>query len=492
VIDQSAIEREITQGLPNEAAERDEYRRNALYLDGNFAEDLQVWMEAENGPKFPSESIRTTLVMRRVVDVLTSNLYRIGPERSIQDNEPASEWLNTLYQDRAVDTLWQEADRLSLVNHVAAFQVVVDEDPDAPSPLGIQLWGGEELFVWTDSEDPRKPVAVATLDKFDESRRLKLWTTDQVVEYRTDKIRPGQTAGGVAFKLVSREANPWGFLPFAFAHGVYPARYFKPQGPPLGSYLRWLNRHVNYRLSTGADDILHSRPIPVIEGTAGDFEFRKRRPGDWQTIPALADAGGSAITDPRASYVTCDLSFLGVDWEDLRAYLDHCLEMVNVPPVAVRMEQTSARSGVSIVAEQIPLAQWAESRTRPYTVYERRLARLVFKAGAALGLASGLEEAADAEGGITLRWPEMLVELPGPERDQHDQWMMDNGLLSRTQWLMLRERLTGDEAKNRLEVVNTERVDDAKVTAKVQQTINPNPGPQPGQPGQPPVDGDDE
>jgi hypothetical protein len=195
----------------------------------------------------------------------------------------------------------------------------------------------------------------------------------------------------------------------------------------------------------------------VIEG-GGDFEFDPRRAGIWQTLPALSDAGGGLISAPQARYVTCDLSYLTTDWEDLRSYLDHALEMLAVPPVAVRMEQAGARSGVSIVAEQIPLAQWAERRTRPYSRYERDLARLVLRAGSVLGSAAGLAEAAEAEGGLTLRWPEMLVELPGPERDSHDQWMLDAGLMSKTQWLMLREHLTQEEAEQRLADIQDERL----------------------------------
>jgi hypothetical protein len=480
VIDQSAIEREIRAGLPNESARRDEFRRNALYFDGEFGEDVAEWLaDTSKAPaRFTREDVRTSRVMRRVVEVLTSNLYRIGPERSIQGRDAASEWLNTLYQDEAVDALWQEADRLSLVNHVAAFEVYADEDE--PGQPDVRLWGGEELCVWTQPGNPRDPGAVATRYLEDNRQVVRLWTPDQVVEFATDKLTPGQTSGGRLFREVKREPNPWGFLPFAFVHADYPARYFTPTGPPAGTYLRVLNFHLNYRLSQIACDVNKTRPIGVIEG-GSDFEFKPRRAGLWDTLPALSDAGGGLISAPQARYVTCDLSYLSTDWDDLRAYLDHALEMLAVPPVAVRMEQAGARSGVSIVAEQVPLAQWAESRTRPFSRYERNLARLVLRAGAVLGSAPGLQEAADTEGGLTLRWPEMLAEVPGPERDQHDQWMLDNGLMSRKQWLMLRERLTGDEAEIRLTEIQDERKaeQEAMTPPQLQGASNGNPNDQP-------------
>jgi hypothetical protein len=458
---QRDVENEIRAGVPNEAPRRSEYVANALYADGEFDADIQVWMSAIDGPRFPRESIRTSRIMARVLDVLTANLYRIGPDRSVQDDDAATEWLTTLYQERAVDALFQTADRLALANHVSAFEVYADDDAESPSPVGLRLWGGEELYVWTDPNDSRRPWAVATLDVMDTQRRIRLWTAEQRVEFVTDKLQDGQTAGGTYFREIGRDANPWGFLPFAFVHGVYPARYFRPQGPPAGTALRRLNYHVNFRLSTQADDILHSRPIPVIEGTAGDFNFEKRRPGVWQSIPAIADAGGGLVTDPRANYVTCDLGYLGTDWEDLQAYIDHALEMLGVPAVAVRMEQTGTRSGVALVAEQVPLAQWAESRTRPFSFYERALARLCLKAGAVLGEGANLEKAAATA--LTLRWPEMFVELPGPERDAHDQWMLDNGLMSRKQWLQLREHLTPEEAETRLMDAAEERKAEAEM-----------------------------
>ena len=114
-------------------------------------------------------------------------------------------------------------------------------------------------------------------------------------------------------------------------------------------------------------------------------------------------------------------------------------------------------SGVAIVSEQIPIILWALSRQRPFSHYEDRLAKLVLKVGAAHladnGVSAGELEAAAADPGLVLNWPEMYPDLPGPERDQADQWLLENNLASRTQILMRRERLTHDEAEARLEQI---------------------------------------
>lgn len=475
MINQAAIEAEIRAGLPNERDRRDEYRRNAMALAGEWSADVAEW-QAKWG--FAPEAIRCSNVMDRVVTALTSHLYREGLERSIQDQEAASEWLATCYQANGVDALWQEADRLSLVNHVTAFEVFVREAPEAgESPVGVRLWGGEELVVWSDRDDPRKAAAIAVCDEYDHRRRMRLWTPTQIVTYQTDKYHGGlTTAGGTAYREVGRQENTFGFLPFAFAHGCYPARYFTPTGPPAGTHLRRLNACVNFRLTLLADDIIHSRPIPVIEGASADVPFRRRKAGEWQALPTIADAGGNLVSAAQARYVTCDLSYLSSDWEDMRAYLDHALEMLGVPPAAVRMEQSGARSGISIAAEQQPLAQWAQSRQRPYSYYERSLARVVLRvaavaadAGVDVGAAASDLVRASEDTALTLRWPDLAALPPGPDRDAHDQWMLDNGLMSRKHWLMQREHLTEEEAITRLAGVGSDRT--AAGLALLQQEI---------------------
>jgi hypothetical protein len=490
-VDQAAIEAEITGGLRNELGREkrpgrlEEARQNDRYYEGDFEEDTQAW-------EFDEESLVTVRLMRRVIDLLTANLYRKGPERTWPGLESATLGLQAIYQANGADALWQEADRLSLVNQVAAIQVAPDLEGATEGPFRFYLWGGGDLVVWLDSEDPRRPGAVATLDLFDNRRRLRLYTEAERVTFATEKWSELRTAGGTAFKEIEREPNTYGVIPFAFAHSSYPARYFWTPGP--GSALRQLNYHVNYRLSTAADDVLHNRPIGVVEGAMPEYQFpRDRKAGEWTTVPSVADAGGTVMGDARASYIVCDFGYLQQDLEQLQAMLDRALEMLGIPAASIRLEQSSTQSGVALMAEQVPLVLWAESRQRPFSRYEQDLARLVARMAAV--------DAAEAPTGVTaaewlqasetplqLKWPEMSPRMPGPQTDQSDQWLLDNQLTSRKRLAMERFKMTGEEADAYLAELAAELAAEASLfgaaNAAWQASMMPLPGGDPNAPPQ--------
>ena len=237
-----------------------------------------------------------------------------------------------------------------------------------------------------------------------------------------------------------------------------PARQFWTPGP--GEFLRLLNHHINYRLTKQADDINYNRPIGVITGSNPDFTLPQDRvAGEFKVIPSRTNAAGDgpAVT---ASYVVCDLGYLETDWTDLNNYLGHSLEMIGLPESAIRMEQASASSGAQVIAEQIPLIEWAEGRQRPFTIYEHRLARLCLNVALHHAVGNDLpdleglsvEQLAEAlaDFDFAIRWPDLRKPMPGPERDQTDQFRIDNRLASRTQLLMEHDNLTRDQAEARL------------------------------------------
>lgn len=451
-IDPAAVEKEILSGLKHEGKGLDERRKNADYYRCHFEE-----VEARESPfNVPRESIRTTPLMRRVVGVLTANLYRDGPVRAFPDRPAATALLEEIYRQNNADALWQEADRLAMVNQVAAFEVFGNTGDDfAERPIGLNLWGADDLIVWTDPDDCLKPGAVAVRDEFDHQRRLRLWTQAERVTYLTRKWE-GESAGGTAYREVDRIPNPYGVIPFAFVHANFPTRDFWSGGP--GAYLREINYHLNCRFTRAADDIRVNRPLPVLENAPPNFRPPSdRKPGQWIQIASVPNAADVPTPDARFNYITCDLGYLQGDWDDLQAHLEHALEMLGVPASALRMEQTQAASGIALVAEQIPLILWAMSRQRPFGCYERGLARLVCRVAAAWAEKIGIpvgpgpdELLAAARVPLSLRWPEMGVELPGEQRNQEDGWKLDRGLMSRVDWLRKREGLTRDEARQRL------------------------------------------
>lgn len=476
-IDQAAIEEEITRALPRERGIGSQpgrleiARKNDLYYQGDFKEDTDPW-------DYPEWGLVTVRLMRRVIELLTANLYRAGPIRTWPRLENASTGLGTIYTANAADALWQEADRLCLVNGVTCWQVNPNLGDDwQQRPFKFLLWGANSFSVWPDSEDARTPGAVAVMDVDGDRRRLRLWTEDETVTYHTPALNAQATSGGASYRETDRAMNPWGFLPFAFAHAEFPAREFWTPSP--GAMLRGLNLVVNRRLTMANDDAINLRPKGVVEGVVGDWQFPvKQKAGEFISVPSIADAAGTIAGDPRVSYVTCDFGYLETDLSTLQGLLDRALESLGIPGSAIRMEQTSTQSGVALISEQIPLVQWAEGRQRPFSWYEQQLARLVARMAAVQCRESGLGDLAGATAdeweaasyeSLQLRWPSMAPDLPGQQRDQTDQWLLDNQLTSRQRILQHRLKITEEEAEEQVQQIADELAREAQLLAPVYQ-----------------------
>lgn len=449
------IRDEIRGGVRNDAARLDDAEKNLHCYNGNW-KMLPVKAAAGDWDKIRP---RYSMLMQRIVNVLTGTLYRDGPKRMLPEHVEASKWLEWVYRCNAVDAIWQQADRYATVSDCAAIQVVKTADP--MRPLRLYLWDASQFSVWLDPEDQTQPVAVAVVDKFNERKRLRLWTDATITTYMTEQRKPGQTSGATALNFVDEKPHSYGQLPFTFAHFNMPLCDFWSHGP--GSHLRGVNEGVNANLTQTGGSITYNL-VPIVVGKnirAGWKPGNPVKPGDFWMLPPDPDAEGQNA-DPSAEYLQADSSFVAASWEDLAQYLDHTMEMTGVPASAVRMVQDSVRSGVSIIMEQIPLVTWARSRQRPFSYYEDALAKLVLSIGAQhLGsqdvdeyrvTASQLTAAAD-EPGMVLRWPKMYPDVPGVEQDTSDGWLLDNGMASRTTLLMRREGWTREEAREYLEDV---------------------------------------
>lgn len=453
--DLNAIESEVLAGLPNDRKRLDDALFNLEFYDGNF-ERFPVRAPSEDDSDRSRK--RHSLVMQRIVNVLTANLYKEGPKRTIEGHDQAGEWLGEAYRRNAIDALLQQADRWSMVSDVACFQCEPSANPDRP--VRARLWDSSQFAVWVDPDEPTEANVVAVIDKHDNARRLRLWSAEEVRTYKTAKLSPGQTAGGTAYRLVEARPNALGFLPFSFVHHNFPVGDFWSGGP--GCYLRSVNDVANAALTDGFDSIrVNLIPVLILKNVRPGYNPGRLRPGATWELPGDKNNVADGGKDPSAEYLQADPNYIAAGWEDLQNYLDHVMEMMGVPPAAVRMVQDSARSGVSIVAEQIPLITWAECRQRPFAYYEQALAELFLKVGAKVlgGQRAGAHQAtagqleAAARELVSLRWPKMYPEMPGPEADASDQWLLDNGLASRVTVLMQREKWTREEAEAYLDEI---------------------------------------
>ena len=99
-----------------------------------------------------------------------------------------------------------------------------------------------------------------------------------------------------------------------------------------------------------------------------------------------------------------------------------------------------------------PLLTRARQRRPIYQLAELALARTICTAvGNHHGHAELVNSASDLE--VLLAWAEPRIPIPGPDRDQSDEWEMQVGIKSRINVCMERYGLNHDQAVQRLEEV---------------------------------------
>jgi hypothetical protein len=450
------IKDEIVGGLQCERTRLDDAMFNLEFYEGDFSR----FPPRSPGQAYDSRRyFRNVPIMQRIVNVLTDHLYASGPVRVIADQPEATEWLENIYRRNTIDALWQAAEQMSGVTSLAAFQVEASEDPFCP--LAICLWDGSQLCVWTHPDQPLEPLAVATIDLYDYQRRVRLWTETEMTTYVTEKWNPGIGNAATAYRQEGPPVpNPYGVIPFSFVHWRKPVRDFWTTSP--GTRLRAMNDGLNFFLTEHFDCVRYNtRPVIVLKNVRAGWRPPKPiKPGDVWDLPADEDSEGDA--KQTADYLQADPGFIMAGWEDANHFIDLALECDGVPPATFRLVQDAAASGIQVVVEQIPLIAWATKRQRQFQCYETELAKLVFRIGAVhLGTqdfrayqltGQMLQKAAD-DPLLTLRWPSMWPDIPGDDRDRGDQWLLDNGMSSRTMLLMRRDRLTRQEAEAKLEEI---------------------------------------
>ena len=116
------------------------------------------------------------------------------------------------------------------------------------------------------------------------------------------------------------------------------------------------------------------------------------------------------------------------------------------------MTQSSAASGLAIQSEQLPLLTWVEGRRGDWQSYEEDAARMALTIAESHTRAHGVRSEADRiqamlEGWeFSIQWPNLFTQLPGPQRDQSDQWRMEQGLSNKVTTLMERNGWTEEES----------------------------------------------
>jgi hypothetical protein len=459
------ILKEVEAGLPNSARERDEARENLDFAELRF----EKYPIKNRDGRFQSDMPpRLSPVMKRVVEILSGFLYKTQPVRRLPDPD-AGEILNAIYKRSRAWAKWKRADELTAIQGFTGYQFAGHTDPRAP--VKLTQWQRNEVEVWTDPDDPTRPMAVATIDAYDNGQRLRLYTEERIYTYEKSKGTLGPAFGGAAWKKTAEKPNPYRALPdeedpdgaplipFTFQHWFYPTTEFTRGGP--GHNLRILNEGVNTQLTMIGDSMPYiSMPIGIASGV--DAAWRppaKVRPGDWLPLAASdVDAAGSGPV-PTLSYLVPELGYIDGNWSDLNNWLDHSLEMWGVPPSLIRMVQSGARSGLSIQSEQLPVVNWVEGRRGAWADYEDDAARMAMTVAWNRYAAAGMTTEANLcrevleDWSLTIRWGSLYTMLPGQERNMEDDWRLERGLVSKIGILMERSDMTEAEALETLQRV---------------------------------------
>ena len=480
------VDREITEfGLRSHRDRLMAAQSNLAFYQGDFARApvRDRGNASYDSGRFP----RHSLIMQRIVDVLTQTLYAEGPIRKLVAPEGApagpyeavTKWLNACYARNRVDSLWQHADVLGVISQAAMFQVGAQEDPEWP--VRIQLWDASQFCVWSSQDDPCRPEIVAILDIFNGRNRIRLYSDEWIRTYYSSpnpRDTPEESALSREYRLEGEVPNPYRILPFSFAHFRMPVCDFWCGSP--GNHLREVNDCINFSMTEGFDCIRYNlRPIVTLKDVRPDYKPPAPVfPGDIWNLSGASDSTREVTKDPKAEYLQADSGFVEAGWQDIQSFIDHTLEMNGVPPSVIRMTQDSVRSGVAIVAEQLPLMQWAKKRQKPFAYYEEELIRVVLHvAEMHLGRQEVEEYQATSRDlqvvaehpGLVLKWPSLYPRIPGQDQDQADEFRLEHRLVSRTMLLMEREDLSREEAEERLEEIAEDLKRERELFAEVDQ-----------------------
>ena len=469
--DRDWIRKEVESGLRNHRPRLASAIENQAFYDLE-SDRYQPRREAETEFDFAGRPRRQSGFVQQAVDRLCEHTYNPGPQRTVVGDGLVDSLLQQVYETNHIDCVMQHAEAQAALNDVCAIQIKCTNDPD--KPVDLQLWGGDEFTVFTDPEDPRTPFAVVTIDRYNERTRYKLWFDDEVFTYLTDQYSADKTAGArMAMQQRDGEKNTYGCVPFAFLHYRAPVRQFWTPGP--GTFLRKAELRINDRLSE-LDELIskYGRPIGVFRNVSPTFTpevgpgrfLRLCRGGTGYTGEGYADGG-----EPSADYLQAQLAIESI-WLDLEKYMKQTAAAVNLPFTALELQYDDAASGIALVIKSAPLLTRARQRRPIYQLAELCLARKILTAaGNHYGHADLVDQAAQLE--LLLAWPEPRIPIPGPDRDQSDEWEMQVGIKSRVAVCMERYGLNRDQAIAHIEQVAEDEAEAQEKGPPKQNPVSP-------------------
>ena len=438
-----AIDKEIIDGLKNERPRMDKAREIRDYYEGNF-EPYQQDYGKRLGIREDREIRRAIPYVRAVIDAKVRRLYMTPPKRVITDQPEASKYLEEIYAKGRVTPKLKDAIVYAGLGGACAIQVEPNQPKDDAQTqatlsllrpaVGFRIWPADEFAVWCSPDEPIAPYAVAVLDKYDNQTRCRLWTPEILATYVTKKWdQTGNTKGTRVFERISVEENFLGLTPFAFMWWKAPTKDFWSWCP--GYELMRANESANARLTKINDDTIFTRPMTFARNVREDWKAPDRyKAGDIVRLAGLHETIGEG-EGPSLDSNIADLSYLSSDREELEAYLELMGDLHGVPKEQWRNRSNGATSGVAILSEALPVIEDCEARQIFLEEVEQDLALVTLMTvqnwlGESAGDALAPIQAALADFSLSVQWPPLTKNRPGPDYDQHNQFLLVNELSS--------------------------------------------------------------
>src|SRR5208282_2415932 len=129
-----------------------------------------------------------------------------------------------------------------------------------------------------------------------------------------------------------------------------------------------------------------------------------------------------------------------------------------LPYTALELDYQDATSGIALIIKSAPLLTRARQRRPIYQLAEMCLARKILTAaGNHYRQADLVSQAKTLE--LLLAWSEPRIPIPGPDRDQSDEWEMPVFIKSRVTVCMERYGLTRDQAVEHIKQVTEDETE---------------------------------
>jgi hypothetical protein len=450
--DLRAILKEVKQGCSGHERQLVKARELQDWYDGD-SEKYVAFRPAEDALSWLTRPKRVSFITRQAVNKLTSHLYKPGPRhRRITADPTVDAWYNRVAQDIQLNGLMQHADRLATLHGLVMIGIYPTGNPSRP--INYHLFPRHDFVFWANADDPRVATAVCTITKSGaDTIRFRLWTKTHYYTFFKGK-NWGYTPGGwniCRFDPAQSGPHPYGVLPFAFITHELPTTELETKG--LGALLSKINRALNIDKSNLALWVHHyGRPLGFVSGVGPEWRPRFID-GGFVYLPVRQDSSENAPIVPEAKYLESNIDIASIK-EYVRGEANDALKELDIPISIVSQGdgQGGAKmaSGISIAAQDADLITYAKGRQPLFELHETRLAQLVCQIGACpvAGLAGleGVLRAFADDPSLRVAWPEVSIDLPGPDRDNADTFELSYDLTDPIELLMRRQGLTEEEA----------------------------------------------